>query len=117
MTTTSTTARVIPFPQRNKGRVRRSQGVGAWGIDSMRNFGIDDRRHPKVVRIDQHELDDVSNEDLAIFLATALFVSLDDDAKRKVRIQTELATISLRGAKRTTAKALFQLISPDRGMG
>lgn len=90
MNTVSTAAAVIPFPKRNKNRVRKTESMRAAGMMSL---GFLDIAPPaNVVLLDGFRSEEVYAEDTTALLAIALFVTANDEQKASVRTQIDYLT-------------------------
>lgn len=68
------TAQVIPFPQRNRGRVRKSESLGTMGVTALHMFGL--RQPENVALLDEARLTEpVCEEDMTSLLAVSLYAT------------------------------------------
>lgn len=82
-----TMAQILQFPQRNKGRVRKSESHGAGGFIALVQMDCDTS---KVVRFDQRKVERVSDGTIVMFLALAMFEQADEEMRKAVVRRTEV---------------------------
>jgi hypothetical protein len=95
---------ILQFPKRNKGRVRRSTGHLAWGGYTLLQHDCD---RTNLVRFNRREVDEVSNGQIALFLATAMFIHAPRETRDAIRRTVQIrATVE----GRIEAQALLRII-------
>ena len=75
-------ATILQFPQRNKGRIRKSTGAHAEGVFSMTQF---ESCPDNVTHFRRAEFDDVSILELIAYKLDSMFVALDADTRKAIR--------------------------------
>lgn len=81
------TAAILPFPPRNKGRIRRSRSPEAMGRCSLSLLERNGRSLPANIADirSAHESSPVDDGRLALRLSLAIFATLSGEQKAKIR--------------------------------
>lgn len=109
----SAPSNVLAFPERNKGRIRRSQSIEAAGEISLRMLARDgEAQPPNVKRLDWHGNDDDSLPERtpALLLALCIFYGLS--AKRREDVREKLRSYAFDYDR--SAAQLLRLFRPHR---
>ena len=99
---------IVQMPQRNRGRVRKSGGLGAAGMLAVRHFGAE--VDSNIVRLDDHR-EHPGLTGAAAYLAIALFTSLPRDGQDRVREQLSWLTEGRNVETRVTALATLNMLA------
>jgi len=95
---------VLQFPQRNKGRVRKSKGPQAEGVLAMAQFAT----YPdNVEHFDRDRFDEVSALDLVAFGFNALYRELPIETRIEVKRSAMISAALDRNPDKRTIAALF----------
>lgn len=95
---------ILQFPQRNKGRVRKSESYGAMGETALRQFARADRP-ANVEALADHRDDDHDHGHLGLMLAATIFAVLEPT--QKANLASQLRNIAVTDSRaRATCRLL-----------
>jgi len=107
---------VLPFPQRNKGRIRKSRSPEAMGQCSLSLLERDGESIPANIADFRSARKEVPVDDgrLALVLALAVFSALNADQKKSVQNPVRMYARHDDGRRGDECRALYRLLTGEQ---